>query len=100
MSCQTSKRVPILSIYKICEEVMTFCLNVLPEALPAGQGLRSAIIKGRQEKLVDVCCLMAGDAPSDCDTCSSRSARWPEIQSAATENETVNTTFPLSSHKT
>ena len=39
MSCQTSKRVPILSISKICEEVMTFCLNVLPEALGQDKGL-------------------------------------------------------------
>ena len=45
MSCQTSQKVPILSISKIWVHVMTFCLNVLPEALPAGQELRSAIIK-------------------------------------------------------
>ena len=37
MSCQTSQKVPILSISKIWVHVMTFCLNVLPEALPAGQ---------------------------------------------------------------
>ena len=36
-------KVPILSISKIWVEVMTFCLIVLPEALPAGQELRSAI---------------------------------------------------------
>ena len=45
MSCQTSQKVPILSISKVWVHVMTFCLNVLPEALPAGQELRSAIIK-------------------------------------------------------
>ena len=45
MSCQTSQKVPILSISKIWVHVMAFCLNVLPEALPAGQELRSAIIK-------------------------------------------------------
>ena len=45
MSCQTSQKGPILSISKIWVHVMTFCLNVLPEALPAGHELRSAIIK-------------------------------------------------------
>ena len=44
MSCQTSQNVPIISICKNWVHVMTFCLNVLPEALPAGQELRSAII--------------------------------------------------------
>ena len=42
MSCQTSQKVPILSISKTWVHVMTFCLNVLPEALPAGQERRSA----------------------------------------------------------
>ena len=42
MSCQTSQKMPILSISKIWVHVMTFCLNVLPEALPARQELRSA----------------------------------------------------------
>ena len=46
MSCQTSQKVSILSISNISVHVMTFCLNVLPEALPAGQELRSTIIKG------------------------------------------------------
>ena len=39
MTCQTSQKVPILRISKIWVQVMTFCLNVLPEALPAGQSL-------------------------------------------------------------
>ena len=46
MSCQTSKKVHILSISKTLVQFMAFCLNVLPEALPAGQKLRSGIIKG------------------------------------------------------
>ena len=42
MSCQTSKKVSFLSISKIWVQIMTFCRNVLPEVLPAGQELRSA----------------------------------------------------------
>ena len=42
MSSQTSKKVPILSISKIWVQIMALCLNVLLEAVSAGQALRSA----------------------------------------------------------
>ena len=41
------QKVPISIISKIWVQIMTFCLNVLPKALPTGQELRSAIIKAR-----------------------------------------------------